>query len=91
MYHEDIPVLLDSCLGLPMLSLFQRCKHSGPHISIPKSVPDPSHWAFTSEVLRCARSVLGEPCQASPPPSVAYSIPGNRGLILHLSAAVFDS
>lgn len=68
MYHEDIPVLLDSCLGLPMLSLFQRCEHRGPHISIPKSVPDPSHWAFTTEVLRCARSVLGEPCQASPPP-----------------------
>lgn len=70
MYHEDIPVLLDSCLGLPMLSLFQRCEHRGPHISIPKSVPDPSHWAFTTEVLRCARSVLGEPCQASPPPPI---------------------
>lgn len=68
MYHEDIPVLLDSCLELQMLSLFQRCKHRVPHISIPKSVPDPSHWAFTTEVLRCARSVLGEPCQAIPPP-----------------------
>lgn len=68
MYQEDIPVLLDSCLGLPMLSLFQRCKHRGPHISIPKSVPDPFHWAFTTEVLRCAKvSPWGAVSGKSPP------------------------
>lgn len=50
-----------------MFSLFHRCKHRGPQISIPKSVPDPSHRTFTTGVLRCARSVLGEPCQASHP------------------------
>lgn len=68
-----------------MFSLFFSCKHRHPHISAPGPVPGPSHWTLTTAphplpavVLRRARSDLGEPCQASPPPPGCGLLPNRK-------------